>query len=136
MGLLEGKKALIFGVANERSIAWWITKALKEQGASVALSYLNENLQKRVEPLAEEVGADFTFEMDVTNDDHYEQAKNIVKEKDPEEKDPKEKIPKEKIPKEKVSKLFFGFQFNFFIVWNNMFPLVLCKLVDSLRLVD
>ena len=81
MGLLTGKKALIFGVANDMSIAWGIAKALKAQGAQVALSYLNENLQKRVEPLAQEVGADFIFEMDVTNDAHYEQVKKVVTEK-------------------------------------------------------
>lgn len=81
MGLLTGKKALIFGVANDMSIAWGIAKALKAQGAQVALSYLNENLQKRVEPLALEVGADFIFEMDVTNDAHYEQVKKVVTEK-------------------------------------------------------
>jgi enoyl-[acyl-carrier protein] reductase I len=72
MGLLKGKRALIFGVANERSIAWGIAKAFKEQGAAVALSYMNEAIEKRVKPLAEELGADFTFEMDVTNDDHYQ----------------------------------------------------------------
>lgn len=81
MGLLTGKKALIFGVANDMSIAWGIAKSLKAQGAQVALSYLNENLQKRVQPLADEVGADFTFEMDVTNDAHYEAVKKIVTEK-------------------------------------------------------
>jgi len=81
MGLLTGKKALILGVANDMSIAWGIAKALKEQGASVALSYLNENLKKRVEPLAAEVGADFIFEMDVTIDDHYPQLKKLVEEK-------------------------------------------------------
>jgi enoyl-[acyl-carrier protein] reductase I len=80
-GLLSGKKALILGVANEMSIAWGITKAFKEQGASVALTYVNENLQKRVVPLAEEVGADFTCEMDVTNDAHYESLKKIIDEK-------------------------------------------------------
>lgn len=81
MGLLTGKKALILGVANDMSIAWGIAKAFKEQGASVALSYLNDNLKKRVEPLAAEVGADFIFEMDVTNDDHYPQLKKLVEEK-------------------------------------------------------
>lgn len=81
MGLLTGKKALIFGVANDMSIAWGIAKALKAQGAQVALSYLNENLQKRVEPLAQEVGADFIFEMDVTNNDHYAAVSKIVTEK-------------------------------------------------------
>ena len=71
MKLLEGKRALILGVANERSIAWGITRALKGHGASVALSYLNDKLKDRVLPLAGEVGADFTFEMDVTCEEHY-----------------------------------------------------------------
>ncbi len=81
MGLLNGKRALILGVANDMSIAWGITKAFKEQGASVALTYLNENLQKRVEPLASEVGADFICEMDVTNDAHYAALKDTVEQK-------------------------------------------------------
>ena len=81
MGLLTGKKALILGVANDMSIAWGIAKALKAEGAQVALSYLNENLQKRVDPLASEVGADFTFEMDVTNNDHYPRLQKLVEEK-------------------------------------------------------
>lgn len=71
MKLLEGKRALIFGVANDRSIAWGIAKQMKEHGASIALSYVNDAIKKRVEPLAKEIGADFIFEMDVTNDDHY-----------------------------------------------------------------
>lgn len=81
MGLLTGKKALILGIANDMSIAWGIAKALKAEGAQVALSYLNENLQKRVDPLAAEVGADFTFEMDVTNNDHYPRLQKLVEEK-------------------------------------------------------
>ena len=59
MKLLEGKKALILGLANDRSIAWGITQAFKAQGASIALSYMNDAIKKRVEPLAQEVGADF-----------------------------------------------------------------------------
>jgi enoyl-[acyl-carrier protein] reductase I len=78
MKLLEGKKALILGLANERSIAWGITKAFKEQGASVALSYMNEAIKKRVEPLSQEIGADFIFEMDVTNDAHYPSMRETV----------------------------------------------------------
>lgn len=80
MGILAGKKALIFGVANERSIAWGVAQEFKKQGASVALSFLNDALKKRVEPLAESLGADFIFEMDVTQDDHYEKVFNLVKE--------------------------------------------------------
>ncbi len=72
MGILTGKKALIFGVANDRSIAWGIAKEFKKQGAQVALSYMNEAIKKRVEPLAEELGAEFIFEMDVLNDEHYQ----------------------------------------------------------------
>jgi len=81
MKLLEGKKALILGLANDRSIAWGITKAFKEQGASIALSYMNEAIHKRVEPLSQEIGADFIFEMDVTNDAHYPNLRKTIEEK-------------------------------------------------------
>lgn len=81
MNLLEGKKALILGLANDRSIAWGITKAFKEQGCSIALSYMNDAIKKRVEPLAAEIGADFVFEMDVTNDAHYPAMRKTVEEK-------------------------------------------------------
>ena len=81
MTLLAGKKVLILGVANERSIAWGITKAMKAQGASVALTFLNDQLKKRVVPLSEEVRADWIHEMDVTNDEHYESLKNKVESK-------------------------------------------------------
>ena len=79
--LLSGKKALVLGVANEKSIAWGITRALKKAGASVALSYLNEALRKRVEPLASEVGADFTFELDVSRDGHLESLPGLVRDR-------------------------------------------------------
>lgn len=81
MGLLTGKKALILGVANDRSIAWGIAKALKAQGASIALTYMNDAIHKRVEPLAQELGADFIALMDVSNDDHYPALKKTVEEK-------------------------------------------------------
>lgn len=81
MGLLTGKKALILGVANDRSIAWGIAKALKAQGASLALTYMNDAIHKRVEPLAQEIGADFIAQMDVSNDDHYPALKKVVEEK-------------------------------------------------------
>jgi enoyl-[acyl-carrier protein] reductase I len=68
MGLLDGKVALIFGVANHRSIGWGIAKALHEQGATVAFSIFNEDLRRRVEPLAEEVNSDFVEVCDVNND--------------------------------------------------------------------
>ena len=81
MSLLSGKKALILGVANERSIAWAIAQKLKSQGASVALTYLNETLKKRVTPLSQELGADFICEMDVTVDEHFRQLHDVVQEK-------------------------------------------------------
>ena len=67
-GLMAGKRGLIMGVANNRSIAWGIAKALHAQGAEIAFSYQGDALKKRVEPLAAEVGSDFLVECDVTND--------------------------------------------------------------------
>lgn len=78
MGLLTGKKALVLGIANDKSIAWGIARALKAEGASLGLSYLNEQMLKRVEPLAEEIGADFLCEVDVTQEDHYTRLKEKV----------------------------------------------------------
>ena len=78
MGILTGKKALIFGVANERSIAWGIAQEYKKQGAQVALSYVNDAIKKRVEPLAEELEADFIFEMDVFLDHFSDDTKTII----------------------------------------------------------
>jgi len=81
MGIMSGKKVLILGVANEKSIAWGIARAMKEQGAILALSYVNDQLKKRVEPLADSIGADFIFEMDVSKEEHYGKVKKIVAEK-------------------------------------------------------
>ncbi|MEH0861073.1 MULTISPECIES: enoyl-ACP reductase [Halobacteriovorax] len=81
MGILEGKKVLVLGLANDKSIAWGISKQMKEQGARLAFSYLNEALQKRVEPLSEEIGGEFTFELDVQNEEHMTKMAEIVKEK-------------------------------------------------------
>lgn len=67
-GLMAGKRGLIMGVANNRSIAWGIAKALHAHGAEIAFSYQGEALKRRVEPLAAEVGSDFLVECDVTND--------------------------------------------------------------------
>ena len=68
MGMLEGKTALVFGVANKYSIAWGIAQALHAQGADLAFSYAMEKLERRVRPLAESVGSDFIEECDVTDD--------------------------------------------------------------------
>lgn len=66
-GLMQGKRGLIMGLANERSLAWGITKALADQGAELAFSYQGEALEKRVRPLAESVGSDFLIECDVSD---------------------------------------------------------------------
>ncbi|MGH7906722.1 MAG: enoyl-ACP reductase FabI [Candidatus Binataceae bacterium] len=68
MGIAEGKQALVVGVANDKSLAWAIAQELKTQGASVALTYQGEILEKRVRPLAEQIGAEVAGEMDVTNE--------------------------------------------------------------------
>jgi len=72
MGLLVGKKALIFGVANNRSIAWGITEAFLREGATVGLSYAGEVLEKRVIPLAQENGIEFVEQCDVTSDEQID----------------------------------------------------------------
>jgi len=69
MTILKGKTALIFGVANNRSIAWGITQAFHEQGATIGLSYAGEMLERRVRPLAESIGCTFVEPCDVTKDD-------------------------------------------------------------------
>src|SRR5262249_46050583 len=66
--LMAGKKGLIMGVANDRSIAWGIAKAAHAQGAEVAFTYQGEALEKRVRPLAESVGSDLVLPCDVTDD--------------------------------------------------------------------
>ena len=68
MGLLSGKKGLIMGVANERSIAWGIAKACSSQGAKLAFTYQGEALKKRIIPLADSVGSNFTLECDVADE--------------------------------------------------------------------
>ena len=68
-GFMTGKKGLIMGVANKRSIAWGIARACAEQGAEIAFSYQGEALKKRVAPLAEEIGVSQLLECDVTNED-------------------------------------------------------------------
>jgi enoyl-[acyl-carrier protein] reductase I len=72
MKLLEGKTALVFGVANDHSIAWGIARALHEHGARLAFSYAGEKLERRVRPLAESLGATFVEPCDVTRDDQIQ----------------------------------------------------------------
>ena len=69
MSLMKGKKGLIMGVANERSIAWGIAQKLSEAGAELAFTYLGDALKKRVIPLAEKLNSKITFNCDVENRD-------------------------------------------------------------------
>jgi len=67
MDLVKGKKGLIMGVANERSIAWGISKKLSENGAELAFTYLGDTLKKRVVPLAKSLNSNFTLSCNVEN---------------------------------------------------------------------
>ncbi len=79
--LMKGKKGLVMGVANDRSIAWGIAKAAADQGAELAFSYQGEALERRVKPLAESVGSDFLLSCDVTDEASIERTFEEVKER-------------------------------------------------------
>ena len=79
--LMQGKKGLIMGVANDRSIAWGITKILANQGASIALTYQSEPLKKRVKPLAESIDSKILIPCDVADSDSMKKIFEILKEK-------------------------------------------------------
>ena len=66
-GLMAGKRGLIMGVANNRSIAWGIAKSCAAQGAELAFTYQGDALKKRVEPLAAEIGSKIVVPCDVTD---------------------------------------------------------------------
>ena len=66
-GLMQGKRGVIMGLANDRSLAWGIAKQLAAQGAELAFTYQGEALERRVRPLAAELGADFLIECDVSD---------------------------------------------------------------------
>jgi len=66
--LMEGKRGLVMGVANSKSMAWGIARMCAEQGAEIAFSYQGETLEKRVRPLAESIGSDFLVECDVSDE--------------------------------------------------------------------
>lgn len=79
MGFLAGKRALIVGVATERSIAWGIAQAMHREGAELAFSYPNDKLKERVEPLAHSLGSRLTMQLDVTADAQIDTAFELVK---------------------------------------------------------
>jgi enoyl-[acyl-carrier protein] reductase I len=66
-GLMAGKRGLIMGLANDKSLAWGIARKLHEQGAELALSYQGEVMEKRVRPLADQLGCDFLIDCDVSD---------------------------------------------------------------------
>ncbi len=80
-GMMKGKRGLIMGLANDKSLAWGIAQKLSEQGAELAFSYQGEALKKRVGPLAEKLGSDFTFECDVSDMDALDRAFDTLKER-------------------------------------------------------
>ncbi len=80
-GLMAGKRGLIMGVANNRSIGWGIAKALHAQGAEIAFSYQGDALKRRVEPLAAQLGSDLVVECDVTNEAAMDETFRVLKDK-------------------------------------------------------
>ncbi len=79
MGILSGKTALIFGVANDHSIAWGIAQAFHREGAALGFSYAGEALEKRVRPLAASVGSTFVEPCDVARDEDIAAVMQKVK---------------------------------------------------------
>jgi len=77
--MIKGKKGIIFGIANDHSIAWGIAKQLYLNGAELAITYQNDILLKRVKPLAQKVGSDILIECDVTNEDHIQNTVKQIK---------------------------------------------------------
>lgn len=76
--LMKGKKGLIVGLANDKSIAYGIAKACHEQGAELAFTYLNDALKKRVEPIAASFGSDKVYELDVSNPEHMDAIAGLI----------------------------------------------------------
>ncbi len=79
MGIAGGKRALVIGVANDKSLAWAIARELHAQGAEICLTYQGEVLEKRVRPLAEQIGATVIGELDVTLDSQVDAVFTKIK---------------------------------------------------------
>lgn len=79
--ILAGKRGLIMGVANDKSLAWGISRFVAAHGAELAFTYQGEALEKRVKPLAESLGSDFVLECDVTNEGSIEQVFAAIEER-------------------------------------------------------
>ena len=81
VGIMRGKRGIVMGVANDRSIAWGIADAIAKQGAEIAFTYQGEALQKRVRPLAESVGSNIVIPCDVSSDEAIDETFRLLKEK-------------------------------------------------------
>ena len=81
VGIMSGKRGIVMGVANDRSIAWGIADAIAKQGAEIAFTYQGEALQKRVRPLAESVGSNIVIPCDVSSDEAIDETFRLLKEK-------------------------------------------------------
>ena len=81
MGILQGKKGLIVGIANDKSIAWGCAKSFEAAGAELAITYLNEKAKPYVKPLAEQVNAPIIMPLDVTDDSQMEAVFKQIEEK-------------------------------------------------------
>jgi enoyl-[acyl-carrier protein] reductase I len=81
MGILAGRRALIIGVASDRSIAWGIAQAFHAAGAELAFTYANDRLKERVEPMAESVGSRIVLPLDVTVDEQIDEVFAQLKER-------------------------------------------------------
>lgn len=81
MGLMTGKRGIIFGLANDKSIAWGIAQQLRAAGAELAFTFLNEALEKRVRPLAESLDAEIILPCDVQNEDEMVAVFDALKQK-------------------------------------------------------
>src|SRR6188472_673742 len=79
MGFLSGKRALIVGVATERSIAWGIAQAMHREGAELAFTYVNDKMKERVTPLAESLGSKIILPLDVTKDEEIDSTFAAIK---------------------------------------------------------
>ena len=80
-GIMNGKRGIVMGVANDRSIAWGIAEAVAKQGAEIAFTYQGDSLEKRVRPLAEKVGSSIIIPCDVSSDEAINETFNLLKEK-------------------------------------------------------
>ena len=80
-GIMNGKRGIVMGVANDRSIAWGVAEAVAKQGAEVAFTYQGDALEKRVKPLAEKVGSNIILPCDVSSDEAIDETFNSLREK-------------------------------------------------------